>query len=154
MAIKTFTEPAKGRKKCPADGCTHYVAAVTKKCSCGHEFVKGKKPLATKIAAKLATAVGTQEPEPEPELQGRDRQGIGLMQTAIPAGACPAKLKSTDQSDVYEWIIKVLRVKEDDRNVLTASALKYYTREFYEIVGNTEDYNTVCGHIDSYWRGE
>jgi hypothetical protein len=167
MAIKTFTEAARGRKKCPANGCPHYVAAVTKKCPCGHEFVSGKKPkpVATKVAAKLATAAGTQKPkrkpkpkpEPEPEIEqeqilyGRDRRGVGLQRTAIPAGACPAKLKSTDQAAVYEWIEKVCKAKEDDRNVLMASALKYYAREFYECVGKTNDYNIVCDHIESYW---
>jgi hypothetical protein len=170
MAIKTFTEAARGRKKCPADGCPHYVASVTKKCPCGHEFVSGQKPkpVATKVAAKLASAAGTQkkkakakakEPEPEPEfveptLYGRDRRALGIMRTAIPAGACPAKLKSIDQAAVYEWIVKVLKAKEDARTALMASALKYYAREFYECVGKTGEYEIVCDHIESYWLGE
>lgn len=168
MAIKTFTEAARGRKKCPADGCPHYVAAVTKKCPCGHEFVRGTKPkpVATKVAAKLAVAAGTQkpkrkrkpEPEPEPQVEPtlfpRDRGGVGMMRTAIPAGACPSKLKSTDQSEVYAWILRVCKAKEDERTMLMASALKYYAREFYECVGKTGEYDLVCQHIDSYWLGE
>jgi hypothetical protein len=141
---------------------------VTKKCPCGHEFVSGQKPkpVATKVAAKLASAAGTQkkkrkpkpEPEPEPEiveeeLFERDRRGIGLMRTAIPAGACPSKLKSTDKAAVYAWIEKVCKAKEDSRTVLMASALKYYAREFYECVGKTGEYDTICDHIDSYWLG-
>jgi hypothetical protein len=50
--------------------------------------------------------------------------------------------------------VRVCKAKEDDRTVLMASALKYYAREFYECVGKTGDYDLVCQHIDSYWRGE
>lgn len=205
MSVKTFTEGGKGRKKCPADGCPHFVAAVTKKCPCGHEFVKGVKPAgqetkvitrydtggrgkkqcpgckkyvgaktgecpcghiftstkptptATRVAAKLSTAA-TQTPEPRREqiplpasgVYPRTRQGVGINQTAIPAGACPAKLKSTDKADVYEWIVKILKAKEDERHQLLMSALKYYAREFYSI-NDTKEYRIVCGHIESYW---
>tara|TARA_Y100000034_G_scaffold135296_1_gene206623 strand:- start:8684 stop:9346 length:663 start_codon:yes stop_codon:yes gene_type:complete len=166
MAIKTFTEPARGRKKCPADGCPHYVASVTKKCPCGHEFVRGTKPKPpTKVAAKLATAAGTTQGKtsksdrplpsstpPPPKLWPRDRADAGMMRTATPAGACPAKLKGTDEADVYEWIVKVLKAKEDHRTEFMPSAVKYFVREFYDILcQKNDDYKIVCGHIDSWW---
>lgn len=148
MAIKTYTESGPGRKKCPA--CPHYVPAVTKKCQCGHQFVKGTKPKpqGQKVAAKLAT---TTEPVVSDKLYPRNRSGKSIQRTVIPSGAC-AKLTDTDQATVYAWIEKVLKAKEDVRTQLEASALKYYARYFYSIVGSTEDYETVCQHIDSYWE--
>lgn len=177
MTVKTFTEPGRGRKKCPAAGCPHYVAAVTKKCPCGHEFVRGVKPTPTarKVAAKLATAAGTQrtksksKTEPEPQqpvlpaggVYPRTRRGGGILRTAVPAGACPAKLKSTDKAEVYAWIEKVLQAVENDRHQLQITAVKYYAREFYDISDDFKatpekpsKHQIVCGHIDSYWAEE
>jgi len=154
MAVKVFTESGKGRKKCPATKCSHYVAAVTKKCPCGHNFVRGKKPKAVpRIATKLAAAAAKEKEakpkfvEHRPKLYKRDRTGLGLRRTAIPSGSCPVKLSETGQTAVYAWIEKVCKAKEDIRTVLMASALKYYAREFFD----SSKGNAVCQHIDSYW---
>lgn len=161
MAVKTFSEAGKGRKKCP--NCPNYVAAVTKKCPCGHEFVRGTKPKPAKkpdrIAAKLATAAATDtEPTQDDTVRPRGRGGIGVLRIATPAGACPAKLTGTDKQAVYAWIDRVLKAGEDDSRELLESAIKYYAREFYNITERKDDgltdYQIVCQHIESYYRGD
>lgn len=142
--VQIFDEPAKGRKPCPC--CHKYISGYrTAVCpNCGFDFqanphtaneeirngqVVGPFTTAKDLIDSLNNDVlGEPEEDPAKTL----RQQLREMIIAVPAGACPVKLKGTDEDSVREWAEAVIATGEQSDRTYTFSALRYWVNsDFY-----------------------
>lgn len=71
---------------------------------------------------------------------------------AIPAGKCPAKLKSTEYNDVIDWAEEVLSIGIKNNVNYLPSALVFFAQQFFNIFG--EEYKLVCNHINTAYNNQ
>lgn len=136
--MTTYTEGGRGRKQCPK--CEVYLGVRVAECECGHEFGK-----ATAEKKEQVTDPGTILARREANMFG----WAGRI-TLTPAGACPVKLKDTNEDTVHAWCEHVISIwQQEERSFLCSKAMRYFAHEFYDIFGS--DYQAVKGHILTYF---
>src|SRR5689334_10864359 len=133
----------RGQKTCP--NCQQTTGPRTQVCpGCGYDFSLRSTPKPT-----------TQQPRQEGV---RPRQVIsqyGVRNVSIPGQSpgdkkpfCPAKPKGNSEEEVKQWIEDVLAGGIEKNQNYLRSAVKYFAREFWPILG--DDYYRVCEIIDNF----
>jgi len=138
---KIFDGPGRGRKQCVS--CQIYIGVRSRTCpKCSHSFERKnpapKAPREKKIKRKRVTRSGK---EPVEVLTDRSFSVV-----ITPSGRCPEKLASPSPEEVILWANKVQDAGTSKQEIYTASALKYFAREFFDFF--SAEYKSVCEVLD------
>jgi hypothetical protein len=153
VEAKTYDGPGKKRKQCK---CGVYLGYTTQICpKCSHEFKAAQPKVAPPVAVTPPVAVPVKVKQSTPSGAGilylplvdfpPSAKDLPIQKVFIPAGECPAKLKSTDIEAVEKWAMEVQKCFAERRMVLSVQGLMYFAQTLYDF--DSPDCGTVQEHI-------
>lgn len=148
--VATFTEGGKGRKQCPT--CNVFVAALSRKCACGHEFVFKPKRQSVEIEDEVDEEV-PEEVMPNKAVKKLTPASF-KKRTAIPSGECPHKLTGNDKPTITDWGLKVRGVYAARGEFLMLTGLIYFMGYFYDRNRDIKGYTTARDNLESVFSNE
>lgn len=142
----------KGKKRCPA--CQAAVGLRTATCECGHVFVKKDTPRPVVVPEPVQVDEPEETEPSEPSFVPRRSNPMDgcRISIVVPAGECPATLKSTDIEAVQIWAQKVRQHFRESKEFLKLRGLRYYLRYFYDI--GSDEFNLCKQHLLALHPGE
>jgi len=75
------------------------------------------------------------------------------MAITIPSGKCPATLGSTDVDSLKLWIKSIIDAKPVGYGY-EPTVFKYWSRQFFCIVKQNDEYRLICSLVDTLLRGK
>lgn len=155
--VHLFTEGGKGRKQC--SGCRAYTGVRTLICpSCNAPFNKINQSSSSSSSLKPAPMPARcSSSSSSSSLESVVPETTTLMPFRgividTPAGICPAKLFSTEPTEVREWARAVLEAGAEESKRYSLRALKYWVRHYYDMY--TAEWELACSILDSIFGGQ